>query len=269
MYFKYIRNILLSNLLLFLFVAGTTKFTGSPGGKTGSPSDDSNCTACHNSFNIINKDAWISTNIPESGYTPGNTYEIKIDAYHKGSVRIGFEITSETAGKKIGNWSLIDTIKTQFTNGITAVTHTAKGTVANDSVRWIMKWIAPQATTGDVVFYAAVNATNSDISSGGDQVYLTSTRVKEEGTAGIKDVFTDKNAFRLWPNPAADFLNISIKEHSKMTLVEIINLQGKVLKKINTKDKNTVISLTGIPIGVLFLKTYVDNKIYVQPFIKL
>jgi len=268
MHLTYLKSTLFSLLIFALFWAGTSKFGGSPGGKTASPADGSNCTACHSGSDVINKNNWISTNIPENGYIPGNTYEIKIDAYHKGSVRIGFEITSETANIKTGVWALSDTVKTQFANNSTAITHTYKGTVATDSVHWKMKWTAPDATNGNVTFYAAVNATNSDSGSSGDQVYLISKTIKEEGTSSVAKRSKFNDIGSIWPNPATDYLNISIKDDTKIELLEIINLQGTSLKKLYRLDKNLKIALKDIPEGVLFVKIQIADKIYVQPFIK-
>lgn len=265
---KYFRNILFSLLLIIAFWAGTSKFTGSPGGKTGSPIDGSDCTGCHNDYDAITKDNWISTNIPETGYIPGKTYEIKIDAYHEGSVRIGFEITSETASIKAGTWALIDTVKTRFTNDSLAITHTAKGSAAADSVHWIMKWTAPAAASGDVVFYAGVNATNSDLSTAGDQVYLTAKRIKEEGTAGINEFSRNKEFIRFWPNPTTNYLNIETVDGINIEKLEILNLQGSILHEVFQLSKNGQIFLQNIPKGVLFLRIYVDGKTYLLPFIK-
>ena len=78
-----------------LFISATLNFSGSPGGKTGSPGDNTNCTSCHSGNEVITKNNIITTDIPISGYVPGETYTITINANHEGSDRIGFEICAE------------------------------------------------------------------------------------------------------------------------------------------------------------------------------
>ncbi len=265
--YQFIKNLGLTGILFFIFWAGTSKFSGSPGGKTGSPIDGSNCTGCHSGSSVINKEKWITTNIPGSGYVPGDTYEIEIRAYHSGSNRIGFEITAETSSNKVGVWSLIDSVNTQFTNDSVAVTHTSKGTSATDSVNWKMNWTAPDAGSGNVTFYAAINATNSDLSSSGDQVYLTSTTVIEAGTNSIDKLQKSDSFIHLWPNPAQAYLNISFDTPAQINLLEIVNSQGKVLKIINNYNKQ-LIELDKIPSGILFLRIHIDDSIYTKTFIK-
>jgi hypothetical protein len=265
--YQFLKNTAFTGLLLLLFWAGTSKFGGSPGGKTGSPIDGSNCTGCHSGADIISKDTWINTNIPQSGYVPGTTYEVKINAYHQGSKRIGFEITSETVTKKVGIWELADTVNTQFTNDSTAVTHTSKGTAASDSISWTMKWTAPEAGSGNVSFYAAVNATNSDLSSSGDQVYLSAKTVIEAGTNNVNKIGKKDDFIHLWPNPAGAYLNIRNDSPVPIKLIEIIDSHGKILKSVKNIQQG-FIALDKIPLGVFFLRIYVSDKIYTKTFVK-
>ena len=69
--------------------------SGSPGGKTASPMDNSDCTSCHNvnstSVTITN----ITSNIPSSGYIPGTIYTITASLTSPLLTLNGFEITCE------------------------------------------------------------------------------------------------------------------------------------------------------------------------------
>ena len=67
--------------------------TGSPGGKTGSPMDNSDCTSCHNVMGTIVTTTNITSDIPSSGYIPGNIYTIT--ATFPAFDARGFEITCE------------------------------------------------------------------------------------------------------------------------------------------------------------------------------
>ena len=91
-------------LILFAFVFYPNKeslsnATGSPGGKTNSPGDGQNCTACHSTFALNSGSGVtsIATNIPISGYIPGSTYIITTTITQTSIIKFGFELTAEDA----------------------------------------------------------------------------------------------------------------------------------------------------------------------------
>ena len=62
-------------IAIFFYPKPSNSFsTGSPGGKTGSPTDGVNCTQCH--YAGSGSGATITSNIPSTGYVPGTTYTI-------------------------------------------------------------------------------------------------------------------------------------------------------------------------------------------------
>ena len=100
--------------------------SGSPGGKTDSPNDNSNtvfgpanCTSCHNgTFNTGNGISSITSNIPSVGYLPGNTYTITAAIAQVAINKFGFEVSAEkdADNSKIGTFALTDAVKTKFVN---------------------------------------------------------------------------------------------------------------------------------------------------------
>ena len=154
---------------------------GSPGGKTGSPGDGgATCTQCH-AGTAQPQGGLISTTVPFSGYEPGETYTVTVSANMSGISKYGFELTAESnGGVKQGTFSVTDPARVKKVNGGKAVTHTSGGTVASGgSISWSVDWTAPAAGTGQVTFYTAVNATNSNGSTSGDQIYTGSRMVSE------------------------------------------------------------------------------------------
>ena len=133
---------------------------GSPGAKTGSPGDGASCLECHagTANNVSN---WISSDIPGTGYVPGEKYNLTATGTHSGVGRFGFELTAEnTSNAKAGTFSINDN-GTKLVNSNAAVTHNSSGTLpSGDSRSWTTEWTAPEAGTGDVTFYAAFNAAN-------------------------------------------------------------------------------------------------------------
>jgi len=166
--------------------SGTTSvyaFSGnSPGAKTASPGDGVNCTQCHSgTVNSGSGTRSVTSNIPVSGYVPGQTYTITGTITEALINKFGFEITAEkdADNSKIGTIVLTDATNTQFVNSNNAVTHKSAGTSGTGSRTWSFDWIAPVAGTGDVTFYGAFNAVNNDGSTAGDKVYTTSVGVSE------------------------------------------------------------------------------------------
>jgi predicted CXXCH cytochrome family protein len=98
----FILSIIIAIAILFYPQATVSLSTGSPGGKTGSPTDGTDCTSCHNVFSSTAAPNLITSNIPLSGYVPGHTYTIT--SVHPTSAIHGFEITCEenTSNTKTG-----------------------------------------------------------------------------------------------------------------------------------------------------------------------
>ncbi len=168
--------------------------TGSPGGKSGSPGDGgATCVQCHTgTANQVND--WITTNIPLTGYVPGNTYTITLTGTHTGVVKFGFEVSAENSSNaKVGTFILNDPVQTKFTNGNAAVTHTNNGnTPSGNSKTWTVDWTAPSAGTGDVGIYAAFNAANGNGGTSGDVIYKTSLFVSEAANPELVSINPDE-----------------------------------------------------------------------------
>ena len=150
---------------------------GSPGGRSGSPGDNGNtCTGCHTGT-ANTAFAWITTNVPTSGYVAGQTYTITATGTHQGVVRFGFELTVEDSqGNKVGTLQITDPTRTKLVNGNKAVTHTANGiNPSGNSNSWSADWVAPTGVQGNIGIYAAFNAANGNGSTSGDVIYKSST----------------------------------------------------------------------------------------------
>jgi hypothetical protein len=125
---------------------------GSPGARTNSPLDGSNCTDCHTGTASTVND-WITTNIPGTGYVPGQTYEITATGTHGGVQKFGFELTAEDGSSKVGSFEITNATETKLVNSDNSVTHTSAGnTPSGDQKSWSVNWTAPSAGTGDVTF---------------------------------------------------------------------------------------------------------------------
>jgi len=150
----FILGSIIAIAILFYPQQSISLSTGSPGGKTGSPTDGVDCMQCHGVLSTSTQGN-ITSNIPPSGYVPGNIYNIT--AVHNGAGfgdPTGFEITCEenTSNTKTGIFFITNSNTTQLVNNGNAVTHTAAG---NSFMTWSFDWEAPLSGTGNVTFYGA------------------------------------------------------------------------------------------------------------------
>jgi hypothetical protein len=148
-----IKNLpwLLTLSTIIIFSSYTVMYpTGAPAAKTGSPGDGANCTECHGGTASTTA-GQITSNIPASGYVPGQTYQITATNPLTGSGKLGFEVSPQNvAGTQLG--TLIAGTGSELTGGTKYVTHSNANTTTNT---WTFSWIAPVAGTGAVTFYGA------------------------------------------------------------------------------------------------------------------
>ena len=164
--------------ILFYPTTSNSISTGSPGGKTGSPIDNSDCTSCHSINSTMITVTNITSNIPNSGYIPGSIYTITANLNNPASLN-GFEVTCEenANNSKTGTFYITNPNETQLTNSGNAVTHTAAG---NSSSSWSFDWEAPVVGTGDVTFYGGFIAAGYPLGSNfGDYMTLSTLSISE------------------------------------------------------------------------------------------
>ena len=79
-----------------------------------------------------------------------------------------------------------------------------------------------------------------------------------------------KDLFSFYPNPASDnlYLDFNLKLHGKEKLIEIIDVNGRMIKKINTKDDKLPIDISFLSNGFYFIKVISLNNTYSYKFLK-
>ncbi len=211
--------------LMYGFSDGELKYpSGSPAGYTGSPGDGQNCTHCHGG-SVEHVDNWISSDIPESGYIPGQTYLITATA--TGSGKKGFEVSPQNfAGDKLG--TLIAGSGSKLVGNNDYITH-ANG-VSNSTATWNFQWTAPAEGTGDVVFYGAFAIRES-------HTKLTSLLVHEVNTVSIAQNRTQP--IRVYPNPVKDRLTITYRlVKPERVTARLYSLDGKLVSNLLNEEQS-------------------------------
>jgi len=252
---------LLYTLLIFVslvMVSWVLYPTGSPGGRTGSPGDGgANCTGCH-SGTAQQISGWVTSNIPGTGYVPGQTYTITANATHSGAQLYGFEVTSEdVSNAKTGTIVITDAVQTKTVNSSKAITHTVNGTAPIGGTKsWSFDWTAPASGTGNVTFYGAFNAANGNGGTSGDVIYNSSMTVSE-ATTGLTDNLAASLDIKVYPNPFADHIEISLGNLEKpITSIRLSGHDGRMvwIKDIQNGNLDKYrIEASGFPRGIYFI----------------
>jgi len=209
----------------WLFLAYSS---GPPAGYTGSPGDHGHyCTSCHNQTNSYNVSIQVTSDIPASGYTPGQTYHLTLQVTTN-APRVGFEMTSEDGSHlKKGTFASVNN-QTQTLSNNHYIEQTSQGTFQTS---WQFNWTAPAASTGDITFYAAVNATNNNNSTSGDTPRLFNHTVHENTTAVHNGTLPGVS---LYPNPLVHTLNL--KGQTTVSKIVINDLTGKTIFSADRPD---------------------------------
>jgi len=91
--------------------------------------------------------------------------------------------------------------------------------------------------------------TYDDVCTGIDEGDTISTKITENYVKQIK----------IYPNPATDFVNISLSNKSDIN-VEIYNIKGSLIKNYKDYTDNANIKITDLSKGVYIMKFVIDNK---------
>ena len=237
---KKIIYVLISGIGMLAVLTSNMDYSGgSPGGKTGSPTDGATCTACHSGTpNAV--EGWITSDIPATGYMPGETYSITATGSHEGVVKFGFEVTAEdNSDAKTGTFAITNATENKLTNGNSAVTHQAAGTNPSEDMRtWTFDWTAPAESTGDITFYGAFNATNGNGGTSGDVVYTSNYSVMEHAV-GVNQIGQEDLEVSLYPNPFTDYIRVSMKDDKKqVSSIQLFNQAGSMVKQISVASSS-------------------------------
>ncbi|MDY0104446.1 MAG: T9SS type A sorting domain-containing protein [Lentimicrobium sp.] len=73
---------------------------------------------------------------------------------------------------------------------------------------------------------------------------------------------------RIYPNPTSDFLTIEIPPDNNNSIIEIINIQGVVVKKLRVSDYNQRLDVRNLSNGLYIIKVLSDKGIRVAKMIK-
>ena len=243
-------------LIIMTYPKAITGFEGgSPGGKTNSPMDGQNCTACHaGSINSGQGSVTITSDIPASGYIPANTYTITVESSHPSYTKYGFELTAESFGNKTGGFTIVNSSQTKLTNGGNAVTHKSGGTLGSASKTWSVNWTAPAAGNMSVDFYATSVTANGNSQNSGDNVYTANYSVNEEVSVAINNVSTDLEV-------TFNGSELIINGSSSLMALNVYDIKGKLISNQYEVQLPSTINTINLSAGIYIVNSLDINGI--------
>lgn len=252
------KHYYLKALLILIPVSAFLLMSSSGGrneGRSGSPGDEGNtCAACHSGGNL-GLSSTITTNIPASGYSLNTDYTVKVNSSSSSS-KLGFQLVAENGSNtKIGTFTAGSGSRVSGDR----ITQSSPSSSGN----WSFTWKSPATNEGDVTFYAAVNATDSNGSTSGDQVITTSTTANVLGISDAKRL-----DFEMFPNPAQNYVTIQLPSGSEVATVQFYDYVGRLALTKKVSNSNEKINVDNLNAGIYILKVISNDKIGSQKFIK-
>jgi len=267
--------------LLFMGNSGGRAATQNQG-NTGAPGDQMQgndpwtCQVCHNgpiqtTIMIEVFEAGTSTAITE--YAPDVTYDVKVTVndVNDDAAGYGFQIVSlvDADESDVNAWSnpgMGVQIATANETGRSYAEHAG----TQDSNEFMVQWTSPAAGAGSVTFYSAGTAVNLADGNGGDGGANTSLNLTER-PVGIFDVSSLDATVRVFPNPAANYLNASVESNfSGQVSAEIMDVQGRIAitrpLDLITGTNETQFDVSQLNTGTYMLRLSSEDKVLTTQF---
>jgi hypothetical protein len=219
---------------------------GAPAGYTGSPGDGQNCQDCHGG-NVSTVQNWITSNVDQTGYLPGQTYTITVTV--TGSGNKGFEVSPQDQSGNVYGTIILGS-QTEFAGGNQGyITHSASSN-SNPKI-WTFQWVAPDAGSGPVTMYGAFALSQNN-------TRLSTLAIPENIGTGLTEK-PSAGAVKIYPVPANRDLNVrlSLEKEADVRLSLVNTATGikNVLKEQHMLmgDQTTKLDCSSFADGVYIL----------------
>jgi len=196
-------------------------------------------------------------------YIPGQTYNARLTIETTGNPsRFGFQMVSlGESDVPLNNWE-------NFGNDIQEVTIGDRvyleHRMPSSSSEFETQWVAPEAGSGDVSFYFAVNAANGNGGSTGDGG-ANDRLVISELTSSTTNLLEE--SITLYPTATQDWLNIS--SQGRDLNYSIFDWNGQRIHSANLMDNQSTIDVSQYQKGLYFITFQKDDFITTKRFFKL
>jgi hypothetical protein len=229
------------------------------GDHSGAPGE-TDCSGCHSS--PVNPDLpelhfEIGTN--DSTYIPGNTYLVHLYIKKPGHNKFGFVCSAlDTLNSSKGTFGLINTTttRTYSMGGRNYISHTPCGADNVDSISWTFNWTAPTANNGKISIYMSLLVANHNHALTGDTTYTRIITLSPSSSSSINKAINGQTA-KVYPTVFSSQINLEFNSEFDHTIkqLKLINIEGKLIKKMTTAESKTVFRIEEhVNTGLYFLK---------------
>ena len=248
LHYKKIGTVLGLAVLLGYPLFTLTSFSSSaPADRTGSPGDGSSCVSCHSTFPVQAVSDIISTDIPQSGYVPGQTYSITVSGMEQViAQKYGFSLTAEDAsGNKLGTF-------TAGSNSVVSTNHIGHNPASTSGTpSWTFTWTAPVSGNGTVTLYAASVVADGTGTNQNDAVVTSNVAFDENLGTSIGSISKDDLDAYVYGNQ----LRINNLNGVSINNVIISNTMGQIVDQqaINNSNAQLNIEVSDLKSGIYFV----------------
>jgi hypothetical protein len=167
-------------------------------------------------------------------------------------------------------------LQTVDLTGINNGSHTTETTTitvssSNTSVVRSLKANYTSGSTGTITFYPLALGTdivtvtltnNGGTALGGNNTTVLTFKITVQSIAptGIND-FSALNDMQVYPNPAADYINVVIPDNDVKTIT-MVDVTGRIVKEEVISSLQLQISTTDLPSGIYFIIAKGDDKVF-------
>ncbi len=228
--------------------------TNSQGIKTGGPGSNGETCAkagCHTTgagttsggFEVRKKFKPDSGTIVNS-YVPDSLYLVRLSGSHTTLTKFGFQLQAVkiSDSSDVGIFSALAPKIQMVTVGSRKVLeHTDTMSKFGGGIDIVFTWKAPAKNSGQIRFYAVLNAVNGDGTGNNDKP--SNTIVFALAEALNVPYNTNAGELKIYPNPAADFFNIENKYAANGDYqLQVINSTGQVIARETFTVQNNLLS---------------------------
>ena len=169
-------HLVLSVLCCWLFAAVSAEaFSSTPTGYTGAPAPIQNCIACHSGTTLDTGSVTLAFTPAIQKYEPGRQYDLAVTIPASTKTKFGF---SMVARDNSSNTTDTGILAAGTNTQIRSPSHVTNSGTASRT--FTVKWTAPAAGVGEVIFYLSAVAGNSDNLATGDFAYTKTLVIQEE-----------------------------------------------------------------------------------------
>jgi hypothetical protein len=223
------------------------------------------CSSCHRGIKATvtnNGNAALTSDIPNTGYVPGTTYNMTLTIKTK-TTKVGFDVAALNSTKSLTG--TISSISSNAKNNSGEVTHTGTNTVTGGSKVINYKWQAPAKGTGAVTFYGAV-AINPNLTSSMDTLSKFNTVFVESVTTSADDYLLEESAVSVTPTIAKETFDVNYNVQSAGSVkIELLKADGSFAMYLVDGQKSAgeftrTVNSSSLKSGIYLVRSTINGK---------